>query len=489
MGIFDIFKKRKKGDDQHLKSDLNEERVRSSTEPPLSINDSYSKNAEKPIYSGNVIDEDASVELFNFIFKYREYVVSYLSMMFQGNNSPIAAYEKVDGDIIGYLFVAEDMSYNLSVEQVIDKMEVEFERRINDNIISSWVIFYHSEFNNDDNYKAADGYSKTRAITAKYRLGDELNYISIPYTLTGDEVEYRGFSVFSQQQNAQILSAQLTAGKDYFQEKVEIKPEIHENEVGIKIKKVNNGFLGNMWSGIFGFERLNTSNQIPLEFMALVFARGIKRTVENIIISEINYKDVVFRGVKIADDSMTTIYPVIKSVFCIDVINTQINEWENSDNLEAVISGGGRDTFGITYFATDYAENKSIYHSSPKLDITFSAILFVLKDRDDEEGTILPNEASFAEDFVAYMPHKDLAEFGCYDFLGIIEDFYENDISEGINIEGYILNIRLINYEDKKDFFTIPMFLNKDNMKLNNLEKGMRVSGAFQLLGEIKKIK
>jgi hypothetical protein len=178
---------------------------------------------------------------------------------------------------------------------------------------------------------------------------------------------------------------------------------------------------------------------------------------------------------------------VIKSDFCIDVINKQINEWENSDNLEAVISGAGRETFGITYFATDYAENKSIYHSSPKLNMTFSAILFVLTNRGDKEETVLPNGASFAEDFAAYMPHKELAEFGCYDFIGVLEDFYQNDILEDDMIEGYILKIRLINYEDIKDFFTIPMFINKDNMRLSNLEKGMKISGAFQLQGEIKK--
>jgi hypothetical protein len=488
MGIFDIFKKKKKEDDQYLKSDLNAEKVETPIHPTLSINDSYSKNAEKAIVNSDAIDDvDAPVELFNFIFKYSEYVVRYINMMFQGNHSPIAAYEKTNGELIGYLFVAEDMSYSLSVDQVIEKMEVEFEKRINDNVIFSWVIFYHSEFNNDDNYKVAGGSSKARAITAKYRLGDNLSYISIPNILTGDEVKYRGFSVFSRQQNAQILSVQLTEGKDYFQEMVEIKPEIHENEVGIKIKKTNNGSLRNMWSGVFGFERLHKSSQILLEYMTLVFARGIKRTVANAVISEMNYKDFVFRAVKSTDNSTSIVCPVIKSNFCIDVINKQINEWENSDNLEAVISGAGRDTFGITYFATDYAENKAIYHSSPKLNMTFSAILFVLTNRDDKEETILPNEASFAEDFAAYMPHKELAEFGCYDFMGILEDFYKNDISEDNKVEGYILNIRLINYEDIKDFFTIPMFINKDNMRLSNLEKGMKISGAFQLQGEIKK--
>lgn len=488
MGIFDIFRKKKKDERQYSKSDLNEEKVETPIQPASSINDSSSKNAEKSIVGSDVIDDvHAPVELFNFIMKYNEYVVKYLNMMFQGNNSPIAAYETNNGELIGYLFVAEDMSYNLSVEQVIEKMDVEFEKRISDNIISSWVIFYHSEFNDDNNHKVAGNSSRTRAITAKYRLGNNIGYIGIPYILTGDNVRYKGFSGFSKQQNAQILSVQLMKGKDYFQEKVKIKPEIHENEAGIKIKKVNNGSLGNMWGGIFGFKRLNNSSQILLEYMAFMFMeKNLKRATVDVSIYDVNYGDVIFRGIKTLDDSRRTFLPAIKVTNCIDVINKQINIWENSDNLEAVISGGGRDTFGITYFATDYAENKAIYHTSPKLDMEFSGILFVLHERDNKED-VLTDGTAFAEDFASYMPHKDLAEFGCYDFMGILEDFYKNDILENNIIEGYILKIRLINYEGKKDFFTIPMFISKDNMKLDNLEKSMKLTGTFQLLGEIKK--
>lgn len=488
MGIFDFLKKKKKDEDQFLKSDLNEEKVEKPTQPTTSKNDSDSKKAEKSIVTSDAIDDvDAPIELFNFIFKYREYVVRYLNMMFQGNNSPIAAYEKTNGDLIGYLFVAEDMSYNLSVEQVIEKMEVEFEKRLNDNIISSWVIFYHSEFNDNKNHKVANSSSKTRAITAKYRSGNDIGFIGIPYSLTGDEVKYKGFSGFSKEQNAQILSVQLTKGKDYFQEKVEIKPEIHENEAGIKIKKVNNGSLGNMWGGIFGFERLNKSSQILLEYMAFMFMKkNLKRNTVDVSIYEVNYGDVIFRGIKTIDDSRRTFLPAIKATNCIDVINKQVNVWENSDNLEAVISSSGRDTFSVTYFATDYAENKATYHTSPKLDIEFSGILFVLHERDNKEA-VLRYGTVLAEDFAPYMPHKDLAEFGCYDFMGILEDFYQNDILENNMIKAYILKIRLTNYEGIEDFFTIPMFISKDNMKLSNLEKGMKLTGAFQLLGEIKK--
>ena len=240
MGIFDFFKKKNKEHNEYVAPDVNGNIASQPVQPTTSINDSYAKNSEKEVIKNDVVvDTDAPEALFNFIFKYSEYVVRYLNMMFQGNNSPIAAYEKPGGELTGYLFIAEDMSYNLSVEQVIEKMEAEFEKRIANNVILSWVIFYHSEFNDDDNHKVAGSTSKTWAITAKYKMDNNIGYIGIPYILTGNNVQYKGFSGFSKQQNAQILSVQLTNGKDYFQEKVEIKPVIHENEAGIKIKKVN----------------------------------------------------------------------------------------------------------------------------------------------------------------------------------------------------------------------------------------------------------
>ncbi len=162
-----------------------------------------------------------------------------------------------------------------------------------------------------------------------------------------------------------------------------------------------------------------------------------------------------------------------------------IAEWVNVGGLEAVISGGGRDTFGLTYFATDYAENSKLYQSQKKLNVSFSGILFVLDryKKEDESS----NELMFSDDFVAYMPHKELSEFGGYDFIGILEEYREANVLDDKSISGYILTIRLINNDEVKDFFTIPMFVNKENMRFDKLEKGMKLSGMFQLLGEIKK--
>jgi hypothetical protein len=488
MGLFDFLKKKNPSEESNLKADVTAEKPVAATAPPAdgkSINDLYAqKPSERPQVNQSLTDPIAEKETFDFIFKYSEYVVRYLNMMFQGNNSPIAAYEKNNGELIGYLFVAEDMSYNLTVEQVIEKMETEFESRMAQGVILSWSIFYHSEFNNDGNHKVAGEYSKTRAITIKYRVQNELTgYVGLPYTLTGDEVKFKGFSGFSREQNNQIMSVTTEATKDYFQEKIEIKPEIYENEAGLKIKKVNNGTLGNMWGGIIGYRKLSSSATILIEYTAYLFVSGAKRSIGEIVIYELNYGDVIFRGVQTLAESRKSVIPVVAATNYIDVVNKQINVWENANNLEAVINGGARDTFAVTYFATDYAENKAIYHSSKKMNIAFSGILFVLDTGAEDE---LANGTPLAEGFAAYMPHNTLGEFGVYDFMGILEDYRENKVLDDDISYGYILTVRLINNEDIEDFFTIPMFVNKENMRINELKKGMKISGGFQLLGEIR---
>ena len=254
MGLFDFLKKKRTTEDEPIA----DKPIPSTlpTDAGKSINDLYAqKNTQpadnKPIAPPPIADESAPEGLYRFIFKYGEYVVRYINMMLHDNQSPIAAYEMPNGELIGYLFIAEDFSYNLSVEQVIEKMELEFEKRMAAGSIISWTIYYHSEFNNDNNHKVADEHSKTRAISIKYKSNGDLNgYLVMPYTFSGDDVAFRGFSSLSKPQNDKLLAIELQPDKDYFQEKITIEPPVYTNEAGIKIKTVNNGTLGTMWSGI-----------------------------------------------------------------------------------------------------------------------------------------------------------------------------------------------------------------------------------------------
>ena len=125
-----------------------------------------------------------------------------------------------------------------------------------------------------------------------------------------------------------------------------------------------------------------------------------------------------------------------------------------------------------------------MYQSQKKLNISFNGILTALNE-DTHNFEI--SDLILGEDFVGYIPHKELSYLGYYyDFIGKLVKFEEVKLSDHQDVVGYILTIKLINSDQKQDLFTIPMFVNEANMQISRLKKGMRLCGTFQLLGEIK---
>jgi hypothetical protein len=47
------------------------------------------------------------------------------------------------------------------------------------------------------------------------------------------------------------------------------------------------------------------------------------------------------------------------------------------------------------------------------------------------------------------------------------------------SVKGYILKLKLITHEESEDFFTIDAFVNKENMRFENLTKGMKVTEQY----------
>ncbi|MDR6761351.1 hypothetical protein J2Y38_001560 [Flavobacterium sp. 2755] len=476
MGLFNFLKKNKKTETPEIEENLISSSIKHSGK---SLNEIYAEKRD-------VVNSQNTDNVFDFIKIYSEYIVRFIGMQIQNNYAPIAAYEKVNGEITGYLYIAEDTSYNLSATEVVTNMEIEFEKRIKENTIKSYVILYHSNFQDDNNHSVAKKNNEFTAISIKYKANDLNGFLGLPYFFADEEITFKGISTFTREQNNSILNIELQQGKDYFQERIIIEPQVTENEFGLKIKKVNNGTVGDMWAGIFGFERLGNEDgrNFLIHHSAFVLFQEPVKSNNEIIISEYISGNIIFRGVKKADETTRTVYPVIKTDIFIEVVNKQINEWENIDNLEAIITGNGRDTFGLIYFATDYAINKEKYKSNKKLNIELSGLIYSLEICSMPDTTA--EGPNYSEDFTMYMPNKEMSEFGCFDFIGQLEDFREVDVLDNRPSKGYILKIKLITNEEIPDFFTIEMFVNKENMNFQDLKIGMKLSGLFQLQGQIK---
>ncbi|AEA42481.1 hypothetical protein [Fluviicola taffensis] len=459
MGLFDLFSKKNKNEN--------------------------SKNTANQKQQESVNSQAPKSELYLALSKYNEYVVRYLGMQQQGNYAPISAYEKSNGEIIGFLYVVgDDDSYSLSADEVIERMENSFEQKMADNDIKSFVILYHSQFANDGNHSLANNDDELKAITISYHFKHgEKGKIGLPYRFEDDSITYQGITDFNQEENNTLFATQLEPGKEYFQDREEITAPHIENEIGLTIKRSNNSDLSNTWCGIFGFEnyRNQKGGQVLREHFALSMMSESSQVKNNVAIKQLDYDSVILKGI-LMNETPSSIIPVVKTDYVIDIVNKQITEWENVHNLHAIISGGGRDTFGLDYLATDYAENRDRYHSQKAHQMNISGIAFVLDVSKPQD----PNdEMKYSEDFTAYMPSQDLLRFACFDFIGELEDFKETTLLEDSSLKGYLMKVRLITNADFKDFFTIDMFVTPENMRFKELTVGMKLTGMVQLQGQI----
>ena len=431
--------------------------------------------------------KDSPETLYSYISRYNEYIVRFITMQQQGNYAPIAAYEKPTGEIVGFLYLmADGDSYSLSADEVIKKMEARFEAQLNKDEINSYTIFYHSQFNNDDNHQLANADNELKAISIAYNFKNgPAGKIGLPYQFDNEGVSYQSFAVFNEQENNAIFTTQLKQGFNYFQHKERAEAPETENAIGLKIKKSNNLNLDNMWCGIFGFETYRKPDGADVleshyksALLELMLDGEMRK--EGVVVSTIDFSDSSFVAV-VQDGKAKTILPIIKTDYIVPVENKSINEWENVNNLEAIVSGSGRNTFGVNYFATDYCTNREQYLSQKQLNVKLSGIAFVL----DVYQKTSDGDVPMADDFCAYLPSKDLPQYGCCDFIGILEDFKYTRFLLDNSGRGYILKVRLINHPEIIDCFTIDMFVNSENMRFTELTKGMHVTGMFQLQGRI----
>ncbi|MGH1334768.1 MAG: hypothetical protein ACRBFS_01475 [Aureispira sp.] len=428
--------------------------------------------------------EEQSTSLFQAVEPYGVYLMLYVRMQSQGNYAPIAAYEAPNGEMIGFLYVnGEDDSYSFSATEAIDKMTAHFEQQLEKGALLSYAIFYHSSFNKDGNHAVALRDTDLKAISMRYHFKKEgKGALALPYKFQKEEITYAGIEGFAPEEIDRLFNIPVEEGKDYFQDREEIIPPSEENEIGLLIKKSNTHNLHNTWSGIFGFDTYSTEKGAqPLqEHAAIAINKAPSLSTASITIRQLDYEDIVFKTIS-EKDVFRSILPVVKTDYLLDFETKGIQEWENVANLEAIVSGRGRATFGLWFFATDYAENRTKYLTQKNFSIHVSGIAFVV----DRHQPSPPSEdgPNYSEDFTAYMPNNDLPNYACFDFVGVLEDFRTTTLLEDNSLQGYILTVRMITNPDQHDFFTIDLYVAPENMRFETLVKGMKLTGMFQMQG------
>ena len=246
-----------------------------------------------------------------------------------------------------------------------------------------------------------------------------------------------------------------------------------------------------MYGGLIRFNFLNSIEGIDLVYQLIHYAEQQAETMRK---GNINLRDAILNELNFTTSKMQiraihtgkeipSAFPYLKTSYEIPFNTTEVIEWSHINNLEAEIYGAGRAIFTLGFFATDYVVNHEIYKSTSELNINISAIglAMELADLDNEKTT---DGWKFDHGFASYMPNNDLPGVSYYNFIGIIEEVEEMILIPDPEIIGYMTKIKLINHKDS-DFFAIEMFINKENVQIENVEKGMSVSGCLWLQGEI----
>jgi hypothetical protein len=471
MGIFDFFKKKNSRQENVStpvqRNEIQEEKIVEE------VVETTPEIPSQPTENQKINSEYEKIRIYN------DYIVYSIALQLRGEYTPISAFEKENGEIEGFVYMVTEDAYALPVHEAIGRMEEKFENELAEGKIKSYMILYHSQFDNNGNHNPATKEEEFKAISLSYHFKDaDKTKTGLPYIFENGTVTYKGFAEFSHEENNEIMNNQLIDGKEYFTNTEAIKAPETTNEAGIIIRKSNIHNLVNTWSGIFGHENFQTrdyGNYLTNVLMQSTVADPLGESK-----SKTEFEDVRFKT--IFTEELSTIIPEVKTDFTLDFETRSIREWENALNLQAIVAGPARNTFGVWFFATDYAENRNRYLTQPHLNVNLSGVVFIL---DIYENADLPDGTKMSEDFTTYMPSESLPNYACFDFIAQIVDFKETELLEDGSIKGYILKLKLITHEESEDFFTIDAFVNKENMRFETLTKGMKVTGALQLQGKI----
>lgn len=475
MGIFDFFKKKNNSQENVStpvqEMEMPEEKV--VEEVVEEVVETIPEIPSQPVEEPKVNGEYEKIRIYN------DYIVYSIALQLRGEYTPLSAFEKENGEVEGFAYMVTEDAYALSPQQAIAQMEEKFESELQEGKIKSYVILYHSQFDHNGNHTPAMQEGEFKGISLAYHFaGDAKKKTGLPYIFENQNITYKGFAEFSHEENNAIMNHQLIEGQNYFQNTEGIAAPETTNEAGIIIRKSNVHNLMNTWSGIFGHQNFQTKDYGQYLNAILTQSESADPSVD--IKSKTEFDGVTFKTT--LTEELSIIIPEVTTDYTLDFETRSIREWENALNLQAIVAGPARETFGVWFFATDYAENKNTYMMQPHLKVNVSGIVFIL---DVHTNTDLPDGTKMSDDFTTYAPSQDLPNYACFDFIAQLVDFKETELLEDKSVKGYILKLKLITHEENEDFFTIDAFVNKENMRMETLTKGMKVTGALQLQGKI----
>lgn len=176
----------------------------------------------------------------------------------------------------------------------------------------------------------------------------------------------------------------------------------------------------------------------------------------------------------------TGILPYLPTDILTSFETRKIGEWKPANDVnyatEAEILGTVNDAFEIGFLATDYATNQHIYKTQRNLKTRLSAFAFSVAEWRADNDLVDRTGKS-----VGFLLDKEEGRLSNYHFVGIIRELKPVKLYN--ESHGHLMNLE-INMEDG-NILIIDVFVNNENMKLEQMTVGMTIRGGLWMQGEL----
>ncbi len=244
-------------------------------------------------------------------------------------------------------------------------------------------------------------------------------------------------------------------------------------------------------------KRVSTDKGSHMKHWLVVFSREMPQKERTALINEdlkagkqiqVDYHTFLVEGsfirAIISGKKVVPAFPYWKNDSVEKMKTKLITQWSHTDKKEAVVNVVHESGCALSFFATDYAQNKKRYKKEENIFVNIVGFAYTLQDFDAEEinAKVQSPEIdlggkkmrpSFGKDFCGYFPADEPDEIN---FIGKILDVHEYKLGP---IAGFIVTISLT------PEFSIDTFIASTNLKIK-LVPGKQVGGLLWLQGSLE---
>lgn len=174
--------------------------------------------------------------------------------------------------------------------------------------------------------------------------------------------------------------------------------------------------------------------------------------------------------VVVTKDGAITGFPFIKGKVYTNLVVQDVNEIEEADGYEGIVTAVHSSGTEVKFFATDYAINSDNYSEEAEVKVALTGLAYDVSAFDANKFAELTDADELHADFCIIMPMKYL---GSYFVVGRVKSFEKHLLGE---IKGHLFKL------DVAADFELSIFVRDENLHLP-LAVGVQIQASVWLSG------